>query len=258
MNAVESEGDQFTTIEVPVVQGEAITFHCENNLNSRWVSRDILMGRTYPILPFVTDVSVIADIGANCGATTVLLAHHYPEATIHAVEPGSRQRSLIERNVASLPRVVVHPIGLSDADREMRLYRGIENSGTSSIVQSAHTSNESEIVQIRSASRWANENAIDHIDILKVDVEGCETAVLNSLSKLLETVKVLYVEYDGRVARLEIDALLAPTHELYVGSMFLDQGECVYISKALADETAATDHLRSQFAGLQDENRHAR
>jgi hypothetical protein len=103
------------------------------------------------------------------------------------------------------------------------------------------------MVEIRDAGSWASENAIDRIDVLKVDVEGAEVEVLQSLGSLLPTVKVLYVEYDSRHARRAIAALIEETHELYVGSLLLDQGEIIYLRRDLADDPAATEHLRQML-----------
>ena len=108
---------------------------------------------------------------------------------------------------------------------------------------------EPQLIQLRSAAGWAAEHGIERIDILKVDVEGCEIDVLGSLAPLLPTVKVLYVEYDSRQARRDIDRLLAPTHELYLAMMMaLDQGECLYLRKDLADHPDAVNRLREIFA----------
>ena len=76
-------------IEVTTDDGATIEFECVDSLISRWVNVPILEGKTYPYLPFVDDVRTILDAGANCGAATVHLARHYPDADVHAFEPGS-------------------------------------------------------------------------------------------------------------------------------------------------------------------------
>jgi len=232
---------QFT---VPTDEGEAIEFECADSLVSRWVNEDILRGRTYPYLPFVDDVKMVLDVGANCGAASVHLARHHPGAQVHAFEPASAPRAMLERNVASFPNVQVHPFGLFSSDDTVPLYLGDGDSGQASIYARGVNLAISEPVQLRAAGSWASEHGIDRIDILKVDVEGAEVEVLSSLEPLLPSVKVLYVEYDSRGARRQIASLMEGTHELYVGSLFLDQGEIVYLREDLADRPAATDHLR--------------
>ena len=72
--------------------------------------------------------------------------------------------------------------------------------------------------------------------------------VASGLADLLPTVKVLFVEYDSRHARRALGRLLDATHELYIGNMFLDQGECTYLRADVAELDAATEHLRRAFA----------
>lgn len=224
--------------------GEDIEFECAKTIASKWVSTEILLGNTYPYLPFVDDVQVVADVGANCGAATVYFARHYPDATVHSFEPGSEPRAILDRNVASYPNVQVHPFGLHSVDDVVPLYKGDGDTILGSIFRRDINLDESEPVELRAAGSWAAEHGIERVDVLKVDVEGCEVDVLESLAHLLPTVKALYVEYDSRQARRDIAHLVEETHDLYTGVLFLDQGECIYLRRDLADLDAATEHLR--------------
>ncbi|MGH9227183.1 MAG: FkbM family methyltransferase [Acidimicrobiales bacterium] len=228
--------------------GGLIEFECPDSVASRWTNVPILEGRTYPFLAFVDDVGIVFDVGANCGAASVHFARHHPAAQVHAFEPGWEARSYLERNVASLPNVCVHPFGLSSADREARLYHGDDDLGKASLIPRKVNLDESEPVELRAGGTWAAEQGIQRIDILKVDVEGCEVEVLEGLGDLLPTVKLLFVEYDSRRARKALGRLLDPTHELYIGKQFLDQGECVYLRADVAGLDAATELLRDAFA----------
>lgn len=235
-------------ITVTDLHGQDIQFECGDTWVSKWMCEPILEGKTYPALPFLTDVKVVFDVGANCGAAAVHFARHYPGGTVHAFEPGSQQRALLERNAATHDNIVVHPIGLHSNDQTAALYMGTEDSGTSSIYPSHSNVEANEQVELRSALGWAREHGINHIDVLKLDVEGCEVDVLSSLEPLLATVQVLYVEYDSRVARRQIDDLVRDTHELFFAMfMGLDQGECMYLRKDLADHPNVTAALRSML-----------
>ena len=233
--------------------GAPVEFECPETIASRWTCGAILEDRTYPLLPFVDGVTVALDVGSNCGAMAMHLARHYPGATVHAFEPGAEARGYLERNTADLPSVVVHPFGLAAADATATLYLDAGDIGQASVLAPTGDGHHTEQVEIRSAAGWAAEAGIGQIDILKVDVEGCEVKVLEGLADLLPTVKVLYVEYDSRVARRAIEALLAPTHELYLAMlMALDQGECMYVRKDVADHPLAVDRLRAIFSRALD------
>jgi hypothetical protein len=137
----------------------------------------------------------------------------------------------------------------------MPLYLGDGDLGMASVLPRAVNLDESELVQLCAGGSWTRVHAIDRIDVLKVDVEGVEVEVLMSLADLFATMKVVYLEYDSRRARRVIAALLEPTHELYVGSMFLDQGEIIYLRRDVADRPEATEHLRSMLVGALAEGR---
>jgi FkbM family methyltransferase len=225
-----------------------IRFECADTWVSRWVSSEILEGKTYPHLPFVDDVRVVWDVGANVGATTVFLAHHYPDAEVHAFEPATEPRAILERNAGRSPNIRVHAFGLSDRDQTVPLYHGEGDSGFASVHQRRGTTDESEPVQLRAAGPWARAHGIDRIDVLKLDVEGCELDVLTSLEPLVPSVKVLYVEYESRQARRGIDTLLTGTHELWLSMlMALDQGEGIYVRKDLADGPGSERRLLELF-----------
>lgn len=235
--------------EIPVEGGGTVPFECGPGYFSRWMHGEILAGHTYPHLPFLDDVRVVFDVGANCGATSIHFARHHPGATVHAFEPGSEQRAYLERNVAPYPNVQVHPVGLYDRDGEVPLYLGVGSTGLASILPRPDNQEGSEVVVVRTAVTWAREHEIDCIDILKVDVEGVELAVLTSLAPLLPTVQALYVEYDSRHDRRAIEALVRPTHELFRGLAFLDQGELVYLRRDLADHPGVSLRLQELFTG---------
>lgn len=237
-------------LETPTDDGTVLHIDCPETIASRWTSQAILRGTTYPWVPFIGDVDTIVDVGANVGAATVYFAHRAPGARVHAVEPGSEARSYLERNVADLPNVTVHPIGLAAADDTAVLHP--DPTGDIGQASIRHRTDQpgGEEVTIRAAGAWAAEHGITSIDVLKVDVEGCEVEVIQSLGELVAGAKAVYVEYDDRTARRAIDAFLAPTHELYLGSLFLDQGECLYVRADLvADAEAAREHLRVVLRG---------
>lgn len=235
-------------ISVLCDDGAKIEFECPDSIASTWTCTSILQGLTYPFLPFVDDVRVVFDVGANCGAASVHFARHYPDAVIHAFEPGREARSFLQRNVASFANVQVHPIGLYSDDRRAQLYKGDGDLGMASVIRRHVNLDDSEPVELRAGGTWADDHGVTRIDVLKVDVEGCEIEVIEGLRALLPTVKVLFVEYDSRHARKALGSLLDRTHELYWGKMLLDQGECVYLRADIARLDAAVEVLARLLA----------
>jgi FkbM family methyltransferase len=128
-------------------------FECFDNWLSRWVSEGILSGETYPRLPGISDIRTIVDVGANCGAASVYFARAFPEATIHAIEPGAAAFALLSRNAAPYPNIRLHKLGLASADRTVPLYAGAVDAATASILRRpGHNTEVAEQIDTRRAS----------------------------------------------------------------------------------------------------------
>jgi FkbM family methyltransferase len=225
-------------------------FECFDNWLSQWTSDNILAGRTYPQLPLDVDIRTVVDVGANCGAATVYFAQCYPDATIHALEPAAASFALLTRNTRPYANVRLHNVGLHSREGRAPLYAGAIDSVTASIYsRDGKNSEGSETVELRTPASWIADHGITSIDVLKVDTEGNELVVLEGFRELLADVKLVYVEYDSTPARRRIDRLLEPSHELCRGMMLLDQGEMIFVSRALLKrdartKTAIMDRLR--------------
>jgi len=211
------------------------------------IAHEIFAGRTYPHVPFVQDVKTVVDIGANIGAASFFFATICPDATVYALEPGSRPYSLLKENVAGLPNVRVFPFGLSSSAQKASLYAGRHDCVESSICPTGRTTSDCEPVELRAAAQFVGEQGLESIDILKLDTEGCEVPVLQSLKKYLPAIKILYVEYHSERDRRLIDAMLTESHTLWRAQVALVyRGEFCYLRRDLipgADETHTCEIL---------------
>jgi len=205
------------------------------------VSNDIFAGITYPNIPFVSGVKTIFDIGANVGAASVYLAISYPDARVFAFEPGSDALALLRKNVERLRNVSVFPFGLYSSDKTLSLFHGKNDSVESSVCSTTRTTSEVERIRLACAPQFLSEHGIETIDVLKIDTEGCEVPILQSLSKHLPNVKALYVEYHSERDRRIIDAMLAETHVLWKGHVtFAYRGEFCYLKRDLVPDESET------------------
>lgn len=206
-------------------------FECFDNCLSRVTCETILSGKSYPRIPFVHDVGVVMDVGANVGAASVFFSLSYPDATIFAFEPAGLPYGLLAKNTEAHANVRINNFGLYSADVEVPLYRGKYETGMSSVAQSMSTRGESDVITLRSVRDWLAENSIPSIDVLKVDTEGCEVPILEAMSDLLPQVKVIYLEYHNDDDRKEFDRILGETHLLAHGLMMVHLGEVAYVAK---------------------------
>jgi len=205
------------------------------------IANDIFAGITYPNVSFVSGVKTILDIGANVGAASVFFALGYPDAQVYAFEPGTMPFSLLQQNVELLRNVRVFPFGLYSGETKLPLFRGKNDSVESSLCPSVRTAGEGEQIRLAGASEFLSEHGIESVDILKIDTEGCEVPILQSLRQYLPGVKVLYVEYHSERDRRTIDGMLADTHVLWRGHVnFAYRGEFCYLKRELVPDESET------------------
>lgn len=198
----------------------------------RVVCEEVLTGKSYPLVTVQGPIRTIVDIGANVGAAAVYFALNIPTARIFAFEPSPDCFTLLAANTASLPQVKAFPYGLFSEERAAQLRLGKGDSVTSSVGSSIEAGETTVTVQLREAAQVFREQGIDEIDILKIDTEGCEPPILQSISEWIPKIGIVYVEYHSEPDRLAIDRLLAPTHLLYRGTVPRPcRGEFCYVSR---------------------------
>ena len=224
-------------IELP---GRVQTFRAFDTPLSRAVCTQVLTGKSYPLAAVGGEVRTILDVGANIGAASVYFALHYPQARILAFEPSPRSYELLLANTKDFRNVTPFNLGLLDRDAELPLYQGRQDSVTDSIAMSCENTAEHVMVKLRAAASLLAEQKVETVNILKLDTEGSEVPILQSLRAMLPRLGVLYVEYHDDADRREIDRLLAPTHVLWQGQMKMPhRGELCYILTQCVPPTAA-------------------
>jgi FkbM family methyltransferase len=135
------------------------------------------------MLEAARDARVVFDIGANIGYYTVQFGH--VAQRVFAFEPMAYQSATLARNIAlnGLGNVVATKAAVSGEEGTLRVYfAGMENTGSSS---AALPTDSFEDVPAVTADVFARERGIDHVDVVKVDVEGHEMQVLRGMTGLL-------------------------------------------------------------------------
>lgn len=150
--------------------------------------------------------SMIFDVGAHVGLATRRYRELFPAATIHCFEPFPESFASLERNVAGLGPVELHPVALAASEGEAS-FSVNRNSATNSLLASDQrgevywrgdtpTTRTSLSVTTRTLDGFARERAIDRIDVLKMDVQGAEYDVLAGADELLarQAIRLVYME----------------------------------------------------------------
>ena len=224
--------------------GNFVFKHFDNDV-CRAVINNIIVGKSYPKVEFVTDVRTIVDAGANIGAASIYFAALYPGSRVHAFEPAPENFALLAENTAPFENITAHEVGLFDADKEAPLYEGEFDASTNSVGNSGLNTQQSRMVELKDAKPFLLGLDVNNIDILKLDTEGCEVPILNSLAEMIFPIKVIYVEYHDDDSRRVIDDLLSRDHILSsADAIEPHRGELCYVARRAFPSESAMNQLR--------------
>ena len=131
----------------------------------------------------VTPEFAFVDIGANVGTYTLFVARRAgSKSRMLAVEPHpiARERLMCNLALNGLDWVVVAPVAVSNSAGELELHLDARNIGSTSakVSQVGSPSGESFRVAAVTLESLLQKHCFDHIDALKIDIEGVEDLAL--------------------------------------------------------------------------------
>lgn len=151
------------------------------------------------LVELVPDAKTVFDVGANCGIFAALCAKKFPAATIHAFEPTTALQPMLARNCTS-PNIAVHQLAISDHNQDATLYIHPDSQQANSLQASAVEAfldparMQTETIHCATIDSFVAEHSVPPIDVLKVDVQGLEGAVLRGARNALDDVRYLFLE----------------------------------------------------------------
>lgn len=161
-------------------------------------------GGALPIIDkYLDEGAVILDIGANIGSHTVYWALERNAKKIYSFEPLPDTFSILQTNIKLNnleDRVRIYDVGLSDTvcHTDVQHYSEMNIGGTSFIKR------ESGQFQFKTLDSF---NIQEHIDLIKIDVEGAEVDVLNGAVNTIQKSHPIIV-LETFTHKQEVDAVL--------------------------------------------------
>jgi FkbM family methyltransferase len=196
-------------------------------------------------------VEVFFDVGANIGQTSLEALKNFPDATIYAFEPHETTFAALSANVIG-PRAHAFNLALSDRAGEADFFDYGALATSNSLVEDAqYATRTKHDVTVRKVECDTLDNlcdrlGIEHIDVLKVDTEGHDLAVLQGAGRMLSQhrIRSIYVEFNtigpkaGTTggALLPISTMLEPLGFRFIASYaeyMITTGELFVTSNAL-------------------------
>ena len=117
------------------------------------------------------DVLTVVDCGSHVGLTALYFAYRYPRARVIAIEPNPTNFRLLVANTAQAPRIV--PVRACISDRSGTSHITVDGPGWGHRIGSIGAE-----VPALTLQDIRDRFGVDTIDLLKMDVEGTEKAVL--------------------------------------------------------------------------------
>jgi FkbM family methyltransferase len=172
-------------------------FHLRVPSTDVWMFEQIFIHREYDF-DVTRPPRTIVDAGANIGLASICFASRFPEARIIAIEPEASNFALLERNVAPYRNVTALRAALWHEDGPLDLVD--PDLGKSGFMTQDPRATEESFGRVlhrvpgMTVERVMREQGIEHIDILKIDIEGAEREVFRDASRWLGAVDALIVE----------------------------------------------------------------
>lgn len=115
---------------------------------------------------------VILDLGSNAGYTIIDFKYHYPDAKVYGVEMDKGNFNLCQENLAGLSDVEVIHAAVWYEDGQVEY--NAEAAADAFTIEQSNTSIKKKTVQAFSLPTLLARWSLDHVDYIKLDIEGAE------------------------------------------------------------------------------------
>ena len=153
---------------------------------------------------------VIFDVGANVGKYAKIINDRSNEVilNLHLFEPTKQCFSIISNKFKSNENIKLNNFGASDVDGVATIYYDKEKRGLASLYQRNLDSyglvlDKSENIKLRRLESYIEESDIQHIDFIKIDIEGHELKAFEGFGQYLDSDFIDYIQFEYGGANLD-------------------------------------------------------
>lgn len=171
------------------------------------------MDKLVRMVDLIDSANCVFDVGANCGIFSALCARRFPTATVHAFEPSPALQPVLAHN-CSASNISIHQVAVGEDTQPVTLYINPDSQQTNSLalaaVQPFARSVETETVQCVTLDGFIPQHGPP--DVLKIDVQGYEGAVIRGAQTVLPSVRYLFIESSWLDPAGQLQVLPAAAH----------------------------------------------
>ncbi len=155
----------------------------------------------------VREPTVIYDIGANIGVSSLFFGARYPRATIYGFEPLPSNYEICVMNYQNLNQARAFPWALGSSTGTATFeFEATDNRGGRLAASSAVTSQSSSqsiTVEVSTIADVIQQKQLPPPELLKIDVEGAELEVLKGAGSHIASVQAIHLETHGPELRVQ-------------------------------------------------------
>jgi FkbM family methyltransferase len=170
----------------------------------------------------------VFDVGANKGSYTKLVRKTMPNSVVHCFEIIPRTRDSLTANLSGIEDVVISAYGLSNAETHLEVGFNYDDDSRARVTSTLLKMNEVIACKVQTGDQYLAERNIEAVDLLKIDTEGHEIAVLEGFRSALQEAKIRVIQFEygttwfaSRHFLHEAYALLEPAG-FYIGRLYPD------------------------------------
>lgn len=156
------------------------------------------------VAPYLPTHPIIVEAGAFTGSDSVKIAHLWPLAKIHSFEPVPELFALLQERTKEYPNIICYPFGLGTHNGTATLHlaqKPTKITQASSLLAPKERLHNSPItftktieIPIITLDAWAERYQIERIDLLWLDLQGMELAVLKTAPHIIKKIKTIHIE----------------------------------------------------------------
>lgn len=213
------------------IRGKKVNFRVKIPKNELFRIKKIFSRHDYAIPKdfLINKTLIVVDVGANVGLFALYMKLIRPESIIHCFEPVPTTLELLQTNIGYMSDFHIYPFGLSNCNQKVAMALHPFNTGQNSIKFTFPQSEQKIEISLCDAAETMERIQLHTIDILKIDTEGCEVEILESMQSMLDGVGMVIVEYHSNKDRRRIDQLLSQFHLIDAKVVTPEVGTLKYI-----------------------------
>jgi FkbM family methyltransferase len=192
------------------IGGHALEF--ELNASSFGPFKGVFIEREYDCLSALArPPKRVLDLGGNVGFGSVFFSRAFPEASIAVVEPDPRNVRVLRRNLeANGVKATIVDGAIGPEEGAVKLRFGDDPACSSLVGTGMHDHPHSVEVAVTTVPRVMEKAGWDHVDLVKIDIEGTEEDLLARNNAWLGCVDAIILEIHPNTTPAKLNGYLAP------------------------------------------------